>query len=136
MTQPLDMPDSPGHWALEARVVYRNMHVEYRGTVYIMPDDAACKRVRIDGKMIDMADIIQGKWYRLTMPWEQPQPTPQPAIPPDVRDTIRGLLESGVEGTKSTIRTRDYHGLRAFATTEEEWLRRYVAALTWLDQRR
>lgn len=56
-----------------------------------------------------------------------------PAIPPDVRETIRGLLESGIVGTKSTIRTRDYHGLRAFATTEEEWLSRYEAALSWLD---
>lgn len=55
---------------------------------------------------------------------------PQP-MPEEVADTIRGLLESGVIGTKSAIRGRDYHGLRSF--NEEDWLRRYEDALQWLD---
>jgi hypothetical protein len=52
-------------------------------------------------------------------------------MPDEVRDTIRGLLESGIVGTKSAIRGRDYHGLRSF--NEEDWLRRYQEALAWLD---
>jgi len=52
----------------------------------------------------------------------------------EVVATIRGLLEAAIAGTESTIRTRDYHGLRAFAITEEEWLSRYRAALTALEE--
>jgi Lar family restriction alleviation protein len=90
------------------------------------------------GKWLAFCDDVYGcgteGWYEDTpeeaiAAWNRRTP----AIPPDVRETIRGLLESGIEGTKSTIRTRNYHGLRAFVTTEEEWLSRYEAALSWLD---
>jgi hypothetical protein len=68
--------------------------------------------------------------YRLCQATEDAAPVPLD-MPDEVRDTIRGLLESGIVGTKSAIRGRDYHGLRSF--NEEDWLRRYQEALAWLD---
>jgi len=57
--------------------------------------------------------------------------SPPPVAMPDdvVLTTIEGLLTSAIVGTESTIRTRNYHKLRKFSTTEEEWLERYRAAL-------
>ena len=64
---------------------------------------------------------------------DTPIQTTTPVPSSEVRKTIEGLLESAIAGTESTIRTRDYHGLRKFATTEEEWIERYKAALAWLN---
>lgn len=69
----------------------------------------------------------------MTMQANEQAPAAGLDVPDEIARTIRGLLEAAIAGTKSTIRTRDYHGLRAFATTEEEWLARYDAALQWLE---
>lgn len=55
-------------------------------------------------------------------------------MPGEVLATIKGLLEAAIAGTESTIRTRDYHGLRKFSITEEEWIERYKDALAWIAE--
>jgi hypothetical protein len=108
-------------------------------------DDEVGLIVSLDGSLLTMFPITQDEKhdqeasmslqldpnkYRLCQATEDAAPVPLD-MPDEVRDTIRGLLESGIVGTKSAIRGRDYHGLRSF--NEEDWLRRYQEALAWLD---
>lgn len=84
-----------------------------------------------------LVNEILGK-AKIAKAWIDSQPIASDdavGAPVGVAETLRGLLESAIAGTESTIRTRNYHGLRKFSTTEEEWIARYKAALAWLDSK-
>ncbi len=70
MTQPLDMPDGPGWWAFEGKSDDDEM--EYR-TVHLVLETRTGLLASGDNEFRHVS-YWKGKWYRLTMPWEQPQP--------------------------------------------------------------
>lgn len=114
--QPLDMPDGPGFWAFEGQWnVSGALHfkrvwqvITVGGNLLIIGNDG----------LLPLNKVV-GKWYRLTMPWDSPQP--QPAIPDEVRSTLRELLEKTIAkhfGWQSAV---------------DETTKPYRVALTWLD---
>ncbi len=93
MNKPLDMPDGPGWWG--GVQSYREFVVHF--TEFTVTDDAAFVRWAEDDYTMrypieqfkrTYQDV---KWYRLTMPWEQPHP----AITPAIKDNI-GLCAAAV----------------------------------------
>jgi hypothetical protein len=80
MSEPLDMPDGPGWWAFEG--IYPMglaVPVQFVKRLVLWEPDDDIKVVKMqweDNKEAHVvyyryfSDIIRGKWYRLTMPWE------------------------------------------------------------------
>jgi len=111
MSEPLDMPDGPGWWGgrIDGQAV-----VCHWSQFKVIGDDLKIRWADDDYTMTYSLSWFKShyrgvKWYRLTMPWDKPQP----AIPPDVRDTLRGAL---LITDQSGINKRRVH-----------------AALAWLD---
>ena len=118
MSEPLDMPDGTGWWAFEGKG--QDDAMNYRTVNVVMEEGGALWSFR-DNERKPVSFWV-GKWTRLTMPWDEPQP----AIPPDVRETIRALIL----GEQAAI--TEYHcevyGKEHLSQTQA----RIDAALVWL----
>lgn len=71
---PLDMPDGPGLWAWEGYINYDDGDVDannmQREVCRVERGNSGKLWVYIFGGPVHRAEIMIGKWYRLTMPWE------------------------------------------------------------------
>lgn len=70
---PIDMPNGPGWWAFEGKV--HKLSKEYRSVGEVINIDGRML-YHLDGYGLCLVEYLIGKWYRLTMPWEQEQTAP------------------------------------------------------------
>lgn len=103
--EPMDMPDGPGWWAFEGGLNYGNgvmlnMHIQMPVRVYWGDTTGEWQTHCQLG--YHPARHLDGKWYRLHMPWEQ-QPAPSVSVPDEVRAAIEYALHEGWDDYNQTL---------------------------------
>lgn len=90
--QGLDFPDSPGWWAFEGKWTDQE-HDKVWQYVFLVEEKEGVLYAVIANDL-ELPSTLIGKWFRLYMPWEQPQPPAVPTMPSEVREVLTTAMDN------------------------------------------